>query len=139
MDAKRVLPNLLFVVGVLLVGAGVFRWRADGAATMAARILLGAGLAIVVNVIIARRRMRRAARGEAGFPPEDELSRCLKQRAAHAAFHLSFFWWMAIFLFQDLFDESETMLGMGILGMGVLYGISLLVNKRRGIVDENPY
>jgi hypothetical protein len=46
---------------------------------------------------------------------------------------------MAIFLFQDLFDKSETMLGVGILGMAGLYGISLLVIRSRGIDDENPY
>ena len=128
-----------FIILVLLVVAGIHRWLDAGTLETNARILLGAGLALVLNVIFAWNRMKQAANRKAGFPPEDEFSRKLKNRASHAAFHLSFFLWMAIFLFQDQFDKSETMLGVGILGMAALYGISMVVIKSRGIDDENPY
>ena len=139
MDLKRALPLGLGAIGVLLIVAGIYEWLDGGSLTLNARILLGAGLALTLNVIFAFNRMKRAADRKAGFPPEDEFSRKLKRRAAHTAFHLSFFLWMAIFLFQDAFDKSQTMLGVGILGMAGLYGISLLVIKSRGIDDENPY
>ena len=139
MDLKRALPLVLLVVGLALVVAGIYLWVDLGSLTTNARILLGAGLAIALNVIFLWNRMKRAANRKAGFPPEDEFSRKLKNRASHAAFHLSFFLWMAIFLFQDQFDKSETMLGVGILSMAGLYGISLVVIKNRGIDDEDPY
>ncbi len=139
MDRKQLLPLfVLGAVGAVLIGLGAHRWFDVGSLTTSARILLAAGLAIGLNVIFARNRMQQAASRRAGFPAEDELSRKLKNRAAHSAFHLSFFLWMAIFLFQDSFDKSETMLGVGILGMAALYGISLVVIKSRGVDHENP-
>jgi hypothetical protein len=138
MDLKRALPLVLCAIGIVLTVAGIYRWLDDGSLTTSARILLAAGLALVLNVIFAWNRMKRAASRKAGFPPEDEFSRKLQNRASHVAFHLSFFLWMAIFLFQDMFDKSETMLGVGILGMAGLYGISLVVIKGRGLGDENP-
>lgn len=139
MDLKRALPLALFVVGVLLVVAGIYRGLDDGSLTTNALILLGTGLALVVNVMLAWNRMKRAARRKTDFPHEDEFSRKLKNRASHCAFHLSFFLWLAIFLFRDMFERSESMLSPGILGMAGLYGISLIVIKSRGINDENPY
>ncbi|MCP4205151.1 MAG: hypothetical protein GY769_24845, partial [bacterium] len=80
MNLKRALPLILGVVGVLLTLAGIYKWLDDGSLTTNARILLGAGLALVVNVILAWNRMKRAASRKAGFPPEDEFSRKLKTR-----------------------------------------------------------
>ena len=139
MDLKRAIPLVLFVIGVGLIVAGIYLWLDEGSLTTNVRILVAAGLALVLNVIFAWNRMKLAASRKAGFPPEDEFTRKLKTRASHSAFHLSFFLWMAIFLFQDSFDKSETMLGIGILGMAALYGISLLVIKSRGLDDENSY
>jgi len=40
--------------------------------------------------------------------------------------------WLLIFLFNSSFAKNETMLGIGILGSGLIYGISLWHIKLTG-------
>ncbi len=139
MDSNRLLPLLLGTVGLALVGAGLLRWTSAGALALDSRILLGAGLALVLGVVFAGNRRRREQRREAGFPADDELSLKWKHEAGYIALHLSFFLWMAIFFFQDHFGERETMLGAGLLGSAGLYGLTLLILQKRTARDEDPH
>jgi uncharacterized membrane-anchored protein len=129
----------LFLMGVVLTVIGACKYRTDGSLTLNSRVFLGSGLALILAILIDTKRRRRRASGKARFPHQDEYSRKLNQRAGYIAFHLSIFLWMAIFLFEDLFPESQVMLGAGILGMCVLYGLCILALKQRGIDDENSY
>ncbi len=139
MNRKSTLPLVLGAIGLVLVGIASYRLLESGEFTRDVRIPLAAGLILAVGAIFVSNRLKIAAARKEGFPPDDELSRMLKHRAGHTAFHLSTFLWMAIFFFQDQFDKSETMLGLGILGMCGLYGISLRVIKNRGIDDGNSH
>ncbi len=136
MDIKHGVPILLVIVGGLLTAAGAYLWH-SGPLTIDSRIYLGAGLALVISTIIVWIRTGLEASGRKRFPHDDEFSRALKHRAGHAAFHMSIFSWMAVFLFQDVFVDSQSMLGTGILGMVVLYGISFLVVRHRAMNDED--
>ena len=106
MDLNRLLSPLLGVVGLALIASGLLRWSEEGVLMLDSRILLGAGLAIALNVVFAPNRRIRSANRRAGFPPEDELSRKWKHHAGYVALHLSFLLWMAIFLLQDLFGQA---------------------------------
>ena len=50
-----------------------------------------------------------------GFPVEDEMSMLIKYKSGHHAFIVSMYVWMLIFLLKDIFPDSESMLGSGIL------------------------
>jgi hypothetical protein len=137
MNSHRGLLVLLALVGVILSTTGLFQWQRDGSLTLHSRIYLGAGLAVVCALMIEQTRRSLHVSGKTRFPHDDELSLQLKHRAAFIAFHLSIFLWMGIFLIQDVFPESQVMLGVGILGMVALYGLSYLAIKSQVLRDAD--
>lgn len=154
MKLTKILSISIFLVGLALLGWGIAMWlgiiaaseeielhltlTSDSQSTTNAKILIAIGLTFCLNVLFVWKQVKMAQSAQAGFPHDDEFSRQLKYRAAHWAFHQSFFVWMVIFLFSHSFDKAETMLGLGMLAMAALYGINLLVLKGRGVVDEDP-
>jgi hypothetical protein len=44
--------------------------------------------------------------------------------AGARAFYLSLYLWVAIFMFNSVFEDAEEMLGFGILGSAALYGLA---------------
>ena len=62
---------------------------------------------------------------EAGSPAEDEFTKLAAVYAGHQAFVYSMYLWLLIFIFNSSFTKNETMLGIGILGATLIYGISL--------------
>ena len=67
-----------------------------------------------------------------GQPAEDEFSKLAKVYAGNQAFHYSIYLWMIIFFFNDSFTKNETMLGIGILGSTLFYGLILWYKKSTG-------
>lgn len=74
---------------------------------------------------------------ETGAPAEDEFTKRAKVYAGSQAFEYSMFLWVFIFIFNASFSKSETMLGLGILGSALLYGICLWYYRSMGGFDEN--
>jgi hypothetical protein len=62
---------------------------------------------------------------ETGAPAEDEFTKLAKVHAGNQAFLYSMYLWLLIFVFNDSFTKNETMIGIGILGSALIYGISL--------------
>jgi len=78
-------------------------------------LIMSAGIYSFVN------HMKQHRDVENGFPVEDELSARIKYKAGYKAFMASMYLWLAIFLFQRFFPDTETMLGTGILLSAVLF------------------
>lgn len=73
----------------------------------------------------------------ANIPIEDEMSRLLEVFSGAYAFRYSMFLWLFIFLFNEKFTDVEGMLGTGILGAGVIYGLTWLYFKKNGLPSAN--
>ncbi len=60
---------------------------------------------------------------KAGLKPEDELSKKILQKTASMSFYTSLYWWLSLMYFSDKIKlESHTIIGLGILGMAILFG-----------------
>ncbi|MBU1719466.1 MAG: hypothetical protein KKA07_10400 [Bacteroidetes bacterium] len=73
---------------------------------------------------------------ETGAPVEDEFIKLAKVYAGNQAFRYSMYLWLLIFVFNSSLTKNETMLGIGILGSALIYGISLWYFKTTGEFNE---
>jgi hypothetical protein len=106
-------PNapLKIIIVILTAGIGIFAW--------------------IKNVIDKKRNL------DEGSPAEDEFTKLTRIHAGSQAFLYSMYLWFAIFIFHTRFTNQEEMLGIGILGMSVIYGGCLLCYRSKGGFSEN--
>jgi hypothetical protein len=94
------------------------------------------GIAILTLIIGAlafiRQTINKTRDTESGAPVEDEFTKLAKVYAGNQAFLYSMYLWLLIFVFNSSFTKNETMLGIGILGSALIYGISLWYYKTTG-------
>ena len=91
-------------------------------------ILVGFGL------YFAWRRLSSANRGE---PAEDELSKKIMQKTAAWSYYISLYMWVFMIWFKDRVTmDTEQVLGAGILCMAVIFFVSWIVIRLRGIRHE---
>lgn len=79
-----------------------------------------------------RQTIKKARDIESGAPSEDEFTKLARVYAGHRAFLCSMYLWFLIFAFNTSFTKNETMLGIGILGSALIYGVSLWYYKATG-------
>ncbi len=86
------------------------------------------GIVAIVSILTAVKKMYEEKEGQ---PIEDELSTQIKHKAGHDAYIASFYMWLFIFLFRDLFPDTETMVGGGILLSGLIGFIAKIMVKQK--------
>ena len=101
--------------------------------------LLPIGIAILtflIGVGVFTQQMINKKRDlESGSPAEDEFTKLAKVYAGNQAFLYSMYLWLLIFIFNSTFTKNETMLGIGILGSALIYGISLWYFRTTGEIN----
>jgi len=71
-----------------------------------------------------------------GQPAEDELSRRILEKSAARSFYISLYLWLGIIYINNNKDvDTEALLGYGIIGMAVLFGLTWIFHYFRGIND----
>ena len=124
MKNNRRLEYLVFtglVIAAAIVGA-VF-WFTNFEPGNLVKIVLVAILSVLLLVVYVRKMRKQAKEIKNGEVIEDELSLKIKLYASYYSFRYGIFLWMFIFIFHSAFDKEETMLGGGILGSALIYGI----------------
>ena len=91
-------------------------------------------IALLVYLIFRTLKMRKDAK--ANIPIADEMTSKAKVMAGSKAFYLSLYLWMLIFIFNSSFSDNREMLGIGILGSCLLYGICFWYFKKTGDFHE---
>ena len=99
--------------------------------TVIALLIVIVGVITFIRQIINRKRVL-----ETGEPAEDEFTKLVSVYAGNQAFLYSMYLWLLIFIFNSSFPKNETMLGIGILGSALIYGISLWYFKSIGVKNE---
>ncbi len=127
---------LLTLAGTVTFSLGLWLYS-----TMERLTLIEYALAILVlitvifSMVIGFKRLKDEKKGLA---VEDEFSRRVKQKAAANAFIVSFYLWTMIALFiSDANIRSEILIGLGILGMGLLFIGFWIYYSKIGISNEN--
>ena len=91
-------------------------------------------LVVAFAVLIGYKRLSSAKRGE---PAEDELSKKVMRKTSSLSFYISLYLWLAIMFFSDKLNyETHTIIGIGILGMAVVFAVCWLVINFTGIKNE---
>jgi peptidoglycan/LPS O-acetylase OafA/YrhL len=123
--------GLLLVIFASLIGYTLsFRSFSILPTVIAFLIFITGGITFIRQIIKKKRNL------ETGEPAEDEFSKMASVYAGNQAFLYSLYLWLLIFVFNDSFTKNETMLGIGILGSALIYGISLWYFKTSGDLNE---
>jgi len=124
-----IVTALVLVTVIVLLANSEVKFTFQGIAPWAILLMVLAFGFYVGFVRLVRSKLR-------GEPPEDELSRKTLQRASSLSFYISIYLWLAIMYFSDKSDlETHAQVGMGILGMAVIFAICWLIYKLGGIRD----
>ncbi len=129
---REIISGLLLTA--LFSGLAIWFFRHEPDAILKitiAIITIVLGIFVFIRNIIAKKRNL-----EAGAPPEDEFTKLAKVYAGSQAFIYSMYLWFLIFIFRSSLPDPEEMLGVGIMGSALIYGICLWYYKSRGGFNE---
>ncbi|MDH3711261.1 MAG: hypothetical protein OER04_15305 [Cyclobacteriaceae bacterium] len=131
---KIILGLLIFLT--LSFAAGVLVYSKEATLQTPEFIIYGVvGLIALFSIITVINHLRKASKG---ITTEDELSRKIKMKAAANAFMASFYLWTMILLFTiDSGLSVEVLLGLGLVGMGILYIGFWFYHNYQGVPNEN--
>jgi hypothetical protein len=73
-----------------------------------------------------------------GLTAEDEFSKMIKEKAAANSFNWSIYMWtFAILFLIDSQPRTKIIMGLGIVGMGLIFFLNWLYLSKMGLSDEN--
>ena len=129
---KNYYKEIVFGVSLLVIFAGLLFWfifsepQAGLAIINAIIIILVGSITFIMQILHKKRNL------ELGTPSEDEFTKLAKVYAGSRAFIYSMYLWLLIFVFNSAFTKPQTMLGIGILGSALIYGLWLYYFKTTG-------
>jgi hypothetical protein len=102
---------------------GLLTWFIIKTPVAGPKIVIAAVLAVLLLGLYVRNVIKKGAAIENGEHPDDEFTKLAKIHAGSTSFQYSMVLWWFIFIFNDVFNDRETMLGVGILGAAAIYGL----------------
>ena len=127
---------ILFIIAALVLITTGF-WFFSSSHSLGLYDLLSFGVIILVvafALLIGFRRLSSIKRGE---PAEDEMSKKVIRKTASLSYYISIYMWLALGYLSDKIKlETHSIIGAGILGMAVVYGICWLVLHFTGMKNE---
>jgi len=83
-------------------------------------------------------KIQRLNNERSGLTSDDELSKRIKEKAAAKAFSFSIYMWVFIILFLiEMEPKDKIIIGLGLIGMSLIFFISWLYYSKVGISDED--
>jgi len=114
------------VISVLavLVLATLVIWMLNSESSISFTAIAMISIQVIVLVYAALFAYKRWNAAKNKLPVEDEMSKKILQRSTAASYHVSLFMWLAMMYFEeDINLERHTLIGAGILGMAVIFGL----------------
>ena len=128
--------NLVFIVAGLVLATAVL-WFFSANSKFRLYDLLELGIILLVvgfAVFFGYKRITSARRGE---PAEDEMSKKVMRKTAAWSYYVSLYAWLFIMYISDKIKlETHAVIGMGILGMAVIFAVCWLIFNFIGIRNE---
>ena len=91
-------------------------------------LMLAIQLVVLVFAVLVVVKRWTAAKNK--LPAEDEMSKGILRRGAATSYYVSLYMWLAFMFFEEQINlERSTLIGAGILGMAVIYGLSWLYHS----------
>ncbi|OQY27461.1 MAG: hypothetical protein B6I38_10115 [Anaerolineaceae bacterium 4572_5.1] len=129
---KEITIGLVFATIV----AGLFLWFIKHEPDAYLKISIAIIFVLLGVYTYIRQIVTRKSDLKDGVPSEDEFTNLAKLHASSQAFFYSMYLWLLIFIFHSSFSNTEEMLGIGIMGSALIYGISLWYFKSTGDFNE---
>ena len=127
---------IIFIVTALVIAAVILWLMSLSGNLKPADLVSFAVLILVVGLalFIGFKKLSSARRGE---PVEDELSKKVMRKTAAYSYYISLYLWLAIMYFSDKFNyEAHIIIGVGILGMALVFTVCWLMFNFRGVRNE---
>ena len=127
---------IVFIVAALVL-ATVGLWIFSSSGNFKPADIASFGIIILVVVFAVFFGVKRLTSAKRGEPPEDELSKKVMRKTSSLSYYISLYLWLAIMYFSDKFNyETHTIIGIGILGMAVVFSVCWIVINFTGIRNE---
>lgn len=127
---------LLLVVAAIVLGSAIF-WLASSKLTGGfPEILNFIVIAVLIGFALFKgiTGLKNVARKT---PVEDELSKKIMTKASSISYYISIYLWLGVGYMSDKSKmETHTLIGAGILGMALIFFISWLFVKMKGLSHE---
>jgi hypothetical protein len=133
---KNYIKEIVLGLFLLIIFAGLLIWGVFSTPQKSLIIVIAIIIVLVALVTFVAQVLKKKRDLEAGAPAEDEFTRLVRVYAGSRAFTYSMYLWMLIFIFNSVFTKPQTMLGIGILGSALIYGLWLLYFKFTGELYE---
>lgn len=120
---------VISVLAVLVTGTMLF-WLFNSETTITGHrsIMLGAQVVILIFAVLVV--LKKWTAKKQNLPAEDEMSKQILQRGAATSYYVSIYMWLAFMFFEERIDlERSTLIGAGIMGMAVIFGLSWLYHS----------
>lgn len=127
---------IALLVSATVLGTAAF-WFFGMEKSVNVHEIVSFGIIIVLvgfGIWFAVRRFSSAFKGE---PQEDELSKRIVQKAAAWSYYISLYMWVFMIWLKDRVTmDTEEVLGAGILAMAVIFMLSFIFHRLRGMRNE---
>ena len=124
--ALVILGSLLLMVALLAEGENI-------------QLVLPAGIVVIIVLFMVPFVKRRWFDVKRGFPSEDERSKKVMTNASSKAYYVSLYWLLLISFSVEVLEIVELdvgqAIGIGIVGMAILFGIFFLYYNGKGDVE----
>ncbi len=133
---KTKLTMLFTVIGTVTFTIGLWIYSTMEKLSVFEYSIAGlVGIIVIVSLVMGIKQMKDHKKG---LPVEDEMSVRVKQKAAAVAFVYSIYMWTFIVLFTvDITVRPIVPVGLGIVGMGVLFVVLWMYYSKVGIEGED--
>jgi peptidoglycan/LPS O-acetylase OafA/YrhL len=109
----------------VLVLATLVIWMLNSESSISGTAIAMISIQVIVLVYAALVVYKRWTAAKNKLPAEDEMSKKILQRSTATSYHVSLFMWLALMYFEeDIKLEGHELIGAGILGMAVIFGLS---------------
>lgn len=127
---------LSFVISALVLASLVLWAIKGGISGNIQEILMTGGILLMVGfaVFMGIRRLQSHRQKEVA---EDELSKQVMNQAASLSYYISLYLWLLVMYLSDrIMLATHSLIGAGILGMGLIFLFSWIWVKARGTKNE---
>jgi len=127
---------ILFVIAALVLIAAIW-WIFSGQHVADPAEFINLGVIIILVGFALFMGYKRLTSLKKGQPAEDEMSKKVMLKTSSLSYYISLYVWLAIMYFADRLNyETHTIIGFGLFGMALVFGICWLIFNFRGVVDE---
>ena len=128
--------ELVLGLGTLIMFVALLIWAALAKPQNITAIIISVIIVVIAMATLFYQFVKKRGDIATGAPAEDEFTRLARVYAGSRAFTYSMYLWLIIFVFNSSFSKPQTMLGVGILGSALIYGLWLLYYRTTGDLHE---